>query len=84
MKYCGAPRHMRLFQTLRALNLAAIIAMLVLAYIFPPAHSITLFAYFFIGAYFVLLYIPLLCYSIYMSNWPKGPKGWNFSKSKRP
>lgn len=84
MKYCGAPRHMRLFQTLRALNLAAIIAMLVLAYIFPPTHSITLFAYFFIGAYFVLLYIPLLCYSIYMSNWPKGPKGWNFSKSKRP
>lgn len=75
MKYCGAPRHMRLFQTLRALNLAAIIAMLVLAYIFPPTHSITLFAYFFIGAYFVLLYIPLLCYSIYMSNWPKGPKG---------
>lgn len=42
MKYCGAPRHMRLFQTLRALNLAAIIAMLVLAYIFPPTHSITL------------------------------------------
>ena len=75
---------MRLFQALRALNLAAIIAMLVLAYIFPPTHSITLFAYFFIGAYFVLLYIPLLCYSIYMSNWPKGPKGWNFSKSKRP
>lgn len=29
MKYCGAPRHMRLFQALRALNLAAIIAMLV-------------------------------------------------------
>lgn len=84
MKYCGAPRHMRLFQALRALNWAAIIAMLVLAYIFPPTHSITLFAYFFIGAYFVLLYIPLLCYSIYMSNWPKGPKGWNFSKSKRP
>ena len=82
MKYCGAPRHMRLFQALRALNWAAIIAMLVLAYIFPPAHSITLFAYFFIGAYFVLLYIPLLCYSIYMSNWPKGPKGWNLEMSR--
>lgn len=34
MKYCGAPRHMRLFQALRALNLAAIIAMLVL-FFFP-------------------------------------------------
>lgn len=84
MKDCGAPQHMRLFHTLRIINWAAIIAMLVLAYIFPPTHSITLFAYFFIGAYFVLLYIPLLCYSIYLSNWPKGPKGWNFSKSKRP
>lgn len=39
MKYCGAPRHMRLFQALRALNLAAIIAMLVLAYIFPPTYD---------------------------------------------
>ena len=84
MKYCGASRHMRLFQTLRALNWAAIIAMLVLAYIFPPTHTITLISYFFIGGYFVLLYIPLLCYSIYLSNWPKGPKGWNFNKSKRP
>lgn len=84
MKYCGAPRHMRLFQTLRALNWAAIIAMLVLAYIFPPTQTITLISYFCIGGYFVLLYIPLLCYSIYLSNWPKGPKGWNFNKSKRP
>ena len=84
MKDCGAPQHMRLFHTLRIINWAAIIAMLVLAYIFPPTHSITLISYFCIGGYFVLLYIPLLCYSIYMSNWPKGPKGWNFSKSKRP
>lgn len=84
MKDCGAPQHMRLFHTLRIINWAAIIAMLVLAYIFPPTHSITLISYFCIGAYFVLLYIPLLCYSIYLSNWPKGPKGWNFSKSKRP
>ena len=38
MKYCGAPRHMRLFQALRALNLAAIIAMLVLAYILSLIH----------------------------------------------
>lgn len=84
MKDCGAPRHMRLFQTLRMINWAAIIIMLILAYILPPTHTITLIGYFFIGGYFVLLYIPLLCYSIYLSNWPKGPKGWNFSKSKRP
>lgn len=60
MKYCGAPRHMRLFQALRVLNLAAIIAMLVLAYIFPPTHSITLFAYFFIGCLFCSTIYPII------------------------
>ena len=83
-KDCGAPRHMRLFQTLRMVNWTAIIIMLILAYILPPTHTITLIGYFFIGGYFVLLYIPFLCYLVYLSNWPKGPKGWNFNKSKRP
>ena len=46
MKDCGAPQHMRLFHTLRIINWAAIIAMLVLAYIFPPTHTITLISYF--------------------------------------
>ncbi len=84
MKDCGVPRHMRLFHTLRIINWAAITIMLILAYILPSTHSITFIGYFLIGVYLVLLYIPFLCYSVYLSNWPKGPKGWNFSKSKRP
>lgn len=63
MKYCGAPRHMRLFQALRALNLTAIIAMLVLAYIFPqlilslfsPIFSLAPILFYYISHYCVIL-----------------------------
>ncbi len=77
MKDCGAPRQMQLFHTLRIINWAAITIMLILAYILPPTHTITLIGYFFIGGYFALLYIPFLCYSVHLSNWPKGPTSTN-------